>query len=120
MQVLCSPCKLYLLRLSLECNEDGGLKFAYPGSVLLQDSEVSVSVCHSHLPLMFTQVVNERVLTHHFTLLNPTPTLAEFTLNTRSEKFRVSNIRLKKGPSHDSVSLQSEQSVSVSVSTVHV
>ncbi len=60
------------------------------------------------------QVIDERqiVLTHHFSLLNPIPTLAEFALNTRSEKFRVS----KKGPFHDNncITLQSQESVSVS------
>ncbi len=47
---------LSLYRLSLQCYEDGGLDFTYPGSVLLQDSEVSehyliivLCVCHSYL-----------------------------------------------------------------------
>ncbi len=57
-----------------------------------------------------------RVLTHHFTLLNSTPTLAEFTLSTKSEKFRVSDIYLRKKSSNDNdcISLQPEHSVSVS------
>lgn len=62
-------------------------------------------------------MANERVLTHHFTLLNPTSTVAEFKLATLTRTFTVSNICLKRDVPLDVnqvVTLKPQKSISVS------
>ena len=88
--------------LAVECDEDEGLTFNYPASILLQDDQVRLYIIQrsgagfytvilglTSLCNRFLQVQSSTTRSHHFTLLNPSSSTLQFSLSCQSQHFSL-------------------------------